>query len=158
MGTLSFDTPTTDTLLAQENIRSWGEYEQTDDQVVASGSFQKITCDGGEKDETQPAGSVSVWNTTTSQGTFISGGIYEISIAITMTATVNNTSVTLRLINTADPLDFLDVELFIERTGVPLTYPDTFKLISSGSTFEIELKPEAQVTVNNVRIFEERKY
>ncbi|MHC4213180.1 MAG: hypothetical protein ACYSWP_07415 [Planctomycetota bacterium] len=139
-------------------VQSFGEFEQTDDQVVPLGSFTKITCDGVERSEIRPTGSASVWNTTTSEGTFIAGGVYEISIALTITATANNTSVTLRLQNTAVPADFLDVELFIERSATPLTYQDTFNLISEGSSFEIQLNPEAQVTVNNVRIFEERKY
>lgn len=139
-------------------VQSFGEFEQTDDQVIASGGFTKITCDGAERSEIRPVGSVSVWDTTTSEGDFIAGGVYEISIALTITATVNNTSVTVRLQNTAVPADFLDVELFIERSATPLTYQDTFKLVSEGSSFEIKLNPESQVTVNNVRIFEERKY
>jgi hypothetical protein len=158
MGTLSHDTATIDRFHTQESVRAWGEHDQQDDQVVTAGSFQKITCDGGEGSTLLPSGATGVWNTTTSAGTFISGGVYDFTIALTMTASANNTSVTMRLINTVDPLDFLEYELFVERSSVAKTYNGVFELISTGSAFEIELNPEAQVTVNRVRIFESRKY
>jgi hypothetical protein len=140
-----------------DELRSWAEYLQTDDQVLTPGSFVYVTCDGGERSVITPSGAVPIWNTTTSQGTFIADGSYFVSLSVTFTTAVNNNSVTLRLVNVNDANDYLDEEITIDRTGVEVTYTASFNLISTGSVFKMQANPVSAATVKKTRIFPERK-
>lgn len=146
-----------DILLAQEDIRSWGEYKQTDPQAITAGVTLPLTCDGGEIDEIKPSGAVPIWNTSTNQGTFIAGGAYSVDIAVTATPASNNTIFILRIVNAVDPLDFLEEVLELPRSGVSDTVSASFGFISTGSVFELEADADSNVTVDSVRIFPKRE-
>ena len=147
-----------DTLLNQEDRRSWGEYTQTDTQTLTNNVFVDITCDGGERDEIRPVGATPVWDTITSQGVFISNGVYSVSLSVTFTTVANNNSVTLRLENAADTNDFLDAEITLDRTGVEVTHTEVFELISTGSVFKMRAKATTTATVEQTRVFAKREY
>ena len=147
-----------DTLLGQEDRRSWGEYKQTDTQTLTNSVFVDITCDGGERDEIRPAGATAVWDTATSHGVFLTNGAYTISLSVTFTTAANNNSVTLRLENVADTNDFLDAEITLDRTGVEVTHIEVFELISTGSVFKMRAKATTAATVEQTRVFAKREY
>jgi hypothetical protein len=141
-----------------DELRSWGEYLQTDDQVLTATTLNDVTCDGGERSVTSPSGATAVWNTGTSQGTFVANGAYHFSVSITFTTASNNNSVTIRLVNVSDANDFLDTEVTLDRTGTEVTYDAVFDLISTGSVVKIQCNPSSTATIKETRIFTKREY
>ena len=99
-----------------------------------------------------------MWNTTTSQGTFLADGAYHFSVSITFTTASNNNSVTIRLVNVSDANDFLDAEFTLDRTGTEVTYDAIFDLISTGSVFKLQCNPSSTATIKEIRIFAKREY
>jgi hypothetical protein len=141
-----------------DELNSWEQRIQTGNQSLTLGVFTDITCDGGKKSVIRPSSANPIWNISTSQGTLLAGGWYTIRLKIVFTASVNNMSLTLRLINVDDPLDFEDRELFLERSGVPVTLSEVFEFDSEGSVFKIQANPEANATVSSIEVLAKREY
>lgn len=141
-----------------DELRSWGEYKQTDPQAITSGVTLELTCDGGERNVTSPPGATAIWNVSTSEGTFLADAAYVVSVVVTATASTNNTVFVLRIVNAVDPLDFLEEVLELPRSGVSDTVSATFGFISTGSAFVLEADADGNTVVDSVRIFTKREY
>ena len=147
------------TLLDQEDVRTWGEYQQTDSQAVGAASSTKLTCDGVELDNFSPSGGTEIWNTTTSEGSLVSGAWYSLQFDVSITAGTNNTTVIFEVVDASDGTTVLySQEGFIARTAVsePVSASFFFKAAST-LDFQLNLLVDKAVTVDDVIVLTKRE-
>jgi hypothetical protein len=145
--------------LLNEELRTWGEYRQTDVQAIPANTPTKVTCDGAEKAVFAPSGGVVVWDIATSIFTLVSGAFYSITIDVDAAPVSNNTFATMALVDPSTPSTIYREDVVeYSRAGVTESQTYNFSFFASFSgEMALYCDPNKALNISEVSVVAKRE-
>jgi hypothetical protein len=142
-----------------DELRTWGEYKQTDSQALVAATPVKVTCDGVEKSVFAPSGGVDVWDTGTNVFSVVSGAFYMLRIGVAATAGTNNTSLVIALVDPSTPSTiYFEDEVQYSKAGDSETHIYLFTFFASFTgDMAIYAEADKNMTVDDVAVVAKRE-